>query len=103
MKKQELQGEVAVKETVDKTDFTRILVDQNNTRYDTVLVELREARDKLDAAIEQLTSQKMENLHLRHLLGLGPEDDLPSTRKEMLLRSQDPSDPLNLSPTNGEA
>jgi hypothetical protein len=94
--KQDQDGVVFQKKTLDETDYTKLLVEQNTARHDQIRQDLIDARNKLDEALAHLHETRIENLHLRHLLGLGPDSPLPHSKEEMIRRHNDDSDPLHL-------
>ena len=88
---QALQGKQsnADKKTGDETELSRLLLDINQKRFENAILELQATKAKLDQIEERLTIQYRENVHLRHLLGLGTNDPVTATIDD--LRPRPPS------------
>lgn len=92
-------GSVLVKETTDKTEITTLLLNQGQERYKDLIVEIDNIRNELDKV--QKTAQRLlvENLYLRNMLKIGPDDHIPGMRRAM---EEDARNALNTSDSSDE-
>jgi hypothetical protein len=77
------RGQVQEKKVVDETEFTRILFDQNQRRYEAMVTELETVKSKVDEMITNITALSIENAHLRYLCGIGIDDPIPTSRGDI--------------------
>ncbi len=94
-RREDAAGSVLVKETTDKTEITTLLLNQGQERYKDLIEEIGRLKQDIDRV--QTIAQRMliENVHLRSLAGLGPDDVIPGMRKllqDNIDKSNNPDD-----------
>lgn len=78
------KGKRREKLTKDETELSKILLDHNQLRYDAVLKDIQDSRTREGNLEDKVRHLELENLHARHLLGIGPVEPLPMTREIFL-------------------
>lgn len=71
------------KKTPDETELSRLLLDHNQTRYESLVRELEGVKVRVEELMGKVRDLEIENLHLRHLCGLGPDCEIPATRRQL--------------------
>lgn len=71
------------KKVVDETQISTALLEINQSRFESVIQELHEVKTKIESLEVKVMELKIENLHLRHLLRIGPTSPIPSTREQL--------------------
>lgn len=79
------------KKVIDETEISRTLLQVNQDRFDSVLRELEEVKGIVNRLEKKTRELEIVNLHLRHLIGLGPNEEVPDSKKDLarLIRSRE--------------
>lgn len=80
------------KKVIDETQISRTLLQVNQYRFESVLRELEEVRGVLNRLEKSTRELEIANLHLRHLIGLGPNDIVPETKEDLKKLQEDKDD-----------
>lgn len=80
-RREDAAGSVLIKETTDKTEITTLLLNQGQERYKDLIAEINRLKADLDRVQSIAQRMLIENMHLRSLAGIGPDDVIPGMRK----------------------